>query len=111
MKTTAFQTHFVDALFKEGKVFLSWNVINYKGKYRYSVQRSADGRNFKSIGVVDNTAAMERLSFTDEDPLRSNSYYRITEIQKYGTFYTLLYSNVCKVQPENLQLSASVSSK
>lgn len=63
-------------------VKLVWKVADEKNVNGYHVERSADGRNWATIGFVPFNAtpvAEKMYSHTDRDPLNPINYYRIRE--------------------------------
>ncbi len=87
-------TSFKAALSK-GSVGVEWtttNEVNVKG---FSVERSANGQSFSSIGNVDAKAATSNTySFSDAKPLPGVGYYRLKMMDKDGAFK---YSDVVPV--------------
>ncbi len=84
----------------------------------YVVERSADGRSFESIGVVDakNSAGTNAYSFADMNPLNGISFYRlrITDKdgnEKYSAVVSVNFrkSNGLKVSPNPSKNSIKVS--
>jgi hypothetical protein len=61
------------------KPTLRWSSTNNSNKeFFYTVERSSNGEEYTVVGVIKNTAPSNNfLQFTDEDPLRGTSYYRI----------------------------------
>ena len=59
----------------------------------YEVQRSADGKNFNTIGSVD-AIAQRAYSFTDTKAI-NNAYYRIKSVDADGKF---LYSTIVNIK-------------
>lgn len=80
------------------KVLVKWSIVNYKHRFKYTIGRSKDGIEFQSIGTVENREGCQFLSFIDAKPLEGQAYYRITEVQQHGKFYSLVYSNTCKIE-------------
>lgn len=69
-------------------VNLQWQVANEVNNERYEVERSTDGVNFSSIGMVaslnGNTQAPTSYSFVDKQPATGTVYYRIQQVDKDG---------------------------
>lgn len=79
-------------------VQLQWTVANELNVASYEVEFSADGRTFKSIGMVNataSTASLKDYSFLHTGPVNGNNFYRIKMIDKDGS---VLYSNIRLVQ-------------
>jgi hypothetical protein len=70
-----------------GKASLVWstsNEINVKG---FSVERSADGRNFSEAGFVKaNNATSNQYSFNDAVAITGTTYFRLKMTDKDGSF-------------------------
>jgi hypothetical protein len=63
-------------------VLLSWSTAAEINALNYEVQRSADGINWTSIGLVTaagNTTVTQRYSFTDLMPLSAINHYRLVQ--------------------------------
>lgn len=58
---------------------VQWTNFNEGGNRDYSIERSADGRNFSSIGSVaaQTGSGLKTYSFIDRMPLASINYYRV----------------------------------
>lgn len=71
------------------------NEINTKGFY---VERSANGRNYSSLGFTaaknSGASATNEYRFTDHSPLAATGYYRLRIVDISGQ---IVYSNVVKV--------------
>jgi hypothetical protein len=83
----------LDAKTVNSYVSLKWNVATEENLSGYSIERSADGRNFSQIAFV-NASGETNYSFVDNKP-GSVSYYRIKSVDingKYG------YSTVALVK-------------
>jgi hypothetical protein len=73
-----------------GKNILSWTTVTETNVARFEVQRSIDGRNYRSIGSIDSkyptgtgTFAMD-YEYTDGAPL-SKVFYRLYVIDRDGS--------------------------
>ncbi len=110
MVTSPFKTNYLEVNFRDNRVFVKWNVVNFKHRYKYSVCRSTDGIKFIVIGTIENKDGLPYLSFIDMKPLESKCYYRITEIQQYGKFHSLVYSNTCAVSPLRMYATEPLNS-
>lgn len=65
-------------------VYLFWATAYQINTSHFIVQRSSDGNNFESIGMVSASHASE-YSYTDEQALKGVSYYRIVEVDHDGS--------------------------
>jgi hypothetical protein len=85
------------SLFNEKKVSTGvavlWNVDMEQNVKVYEVQRSADGKNFNTIGSVD-AIAQRAYSFTDTKAI-NNAYYRIKSVDADGKF---MYSTIVNIK-------------
>jgi hypothetical protein len=74
----------------EGKnVICKWESASEINNDYFSVERSADGVNYTSIGSVKgagNSTTVNYYNFTDESPLNGNNYYRLKQKDFDGTF-------------------------
>lgn len=69
---------------KENTAQLSWVVASEINVKAYEVEKSLDGKNFKSIATV-NAVATEKYSFNDKDLANGINYYRIKATDKDGS--------------------------
>jgi hypothetical protein len=69
-------------------VDLNWEVAAESNLKDYTIERSADGRVFESIGAVNakNKERSDKYSFEDRNPLKNLAYYRLKINEKDGTF-------------------------
>ena len=78
--------------------FLSFSTASETNNEYFSVERSADGRNFDTIGHIEgagNSNQLQNYTFTDENPLAGISYYRIAQTDYDGKFS---YSDIRSVR-------------
>lgn len=82
-----------------------WTTTSEINAKQFTVERSADGISFYSIGTVNahNAGGVQSYNFTDSDPLKGISYYRLKLMNNDGTFK---YSNVISI---NIKLSEGIS--
>jgi len=69
------------------KVFLQWAVQPGMSADYFSIERTIDGKNFESIGVIKSVETSVKYEFTDEIPTRGNSLYRIRFTSKSGSYF------------------------
>lgn len=82
---TSFAAH------SDGKISrLNWKVENEQNITQYTIERSADGRNFKQAGSV-NASGIAKYEWVDEQPLGGVNYYRILATEADGK---IRYSNI-----------------
>jgi hypothetical protein len=71
-------THF-EARWKNTAVQLDWQVADESSIERYTIERSADGKNFSTLAAVaaNNTHGSHSYNYLDASPLPGTNYYRI----------------------------------
>jgi extracellular elastinolytic metalloproteinase len=68
---------------------LAWSTLQELNTGSYIVERSSDGTDFYTIGIIKaagNSTAATSYAYTDETPLQGNNYYRIKQVDKNGSF-------------------------
>jgi hypothetical protein len=94
---------------ENNQVTLSWSTACEQENARFVVMRSADGKNFQPIGEVNgagNSSSSRSYLFTDRQPLFSNSYYKLQQVDLGGSYS---YSPVRFVKADQDNTSFSVS--
>ncbi|MFA0964861.1 T9SS type A sorting domain-containing protein [Roseivirga sp. BDSF3-8] len=91
---------------KDRSAVLRWTTATEKNNDYFEVQHSADGTDFTTIGIVDGQGDSNELinySFIDHQPVLSNNYYRLKQVDFDGMFE---YSKVIilTLQPKPGQL-------
>jgi len=79
----------IKAALKKAAVQVSWEAREEHQLNLYEVERSSDGVNFQTIGLVfpwDNQEASNNYEFRDQHPLPGMSYYRLRNINKDSSF-------------------------
>lgn len=74
--------------FKNNKSVLTWKTASEKDNQGFTVERSANGQNFETIGEVKgvgNTNTVQNYTFTDANPLSGINYYRLRQMDYDGT--------------------------
>jgi hypothetical protein len=82
---------------KDNEVRVTWQTAMEKNNAYFDIERSEDGKEFRSIGQVKgkgNTSSGFNYSFTDEKPSESINYYRLKQNDTDGRFE---YSHVLAV--------------
>ncbi len=72
---------------KEQGIALSWKTASEQNVRAFSVERSADGYTFRSIGEVagkGNSTIEQHYSFLDQHPLNGSNYYRLVNLDYDG---------------------------
>ncbi len=99
--------NFTYAIIKK-TVQLQWQTTTEINSNYFSIERSADGVNFSSIGKVDATGNSNRLqdyAFVDNNPKNTN-YYRLKEVDFDGKY---IYSKILQVKFPSLQSLSIIS--
>jgi hypothetical protein len=61
-----------------GNVKLSWKPSQQQGSFVYTLERSADNRNWRAIAKgSDLSFSINKISFTDATPLQGKNFYRV----------------------------------
>ena len=68
---------------KRGEVLLDWRVKDEVNMKQYDVQRSVDGKNFTTIGTVNNLGK-EVYTLIDQKPAQGINYYRLSMVESNG---------------------------
>ena len=82
---------------KDNEVRVSWQTAVEKNNAYFDIERSEDGKTFRSIGEVKgkgNTSSGFSYSFMDEKPAQGNNYYRLKQTDYDGSFE---YSHILTV--------------
>jgi len=80
---------------------LSWTTVSEQNNAGFYVERSADGRNFSSMGFIASKATNGnsnnniQYNFTDARPFSSSNYYRLKQVDQDGK---ATYTNVVLVK-------------
>ncbi len=72
---------------QQNGVVLNWITNTESNSSHFNVTRSADGKQFNTIGRVEaagNSAAVKNYSFTDPNPLAGTNYYQLQQIDLDG---------------------------
>ncbi|MGN6534065.1 MAG: T9SS type A sorting domain-containing protein, partial [Ginsengibacter sp.] len=80
----------VKATSKNATVAVEWKVENQSKLQQYEVEKSSDGSQFTKVAsIAANNNASSVYSWTDENPVAGNNYYRIRSVDLNGaTAYT-----------------------
>jgi hypothetical protein len=79
------------------KVDLAWTTASEERNDFYTIDRSADGKNWETIAKVDGVGTTfneSNYTFTDEQPLNGVSYYRLSQTDEDGTHEELEIASV-----------------
>ncbi|MEO7310744.1 MAG: T9SS type A sorting domain-containing protein [Chitinophagaceae bacterium] len=77
-----------DAILNGSAVKATWQTDNEVNTREFEVDRSVNGRDFVSVGIVasKNTSGLNSYSFTDVNPAAGINWYRLKMIDKDGKF-------------------------
>ena len=84
---------------------LSWTTYEEKDNNYFAIERSANGREFTSVGTVNtkaingNSISELNYNFTDNNTLKGNNYYRIKQTDRNGNIY---YSEIVLVKQDKI---------
>lgn len=76
-------------------VELTWKALTEKSLIQYNVEKSTDGRNFKSLGAVAAVASQSKFNFVDKEALLNTTFYRLAMVSVDGK---ITYSNAVVVR-------------
>lgn len=81
---------------KGNDVAIEWNVATETDMSIYSIEQSANGRDFHSIGNVApfNTSSAKTYTYYDKDPVAGDNFYRIKGTSLNGK---VQYSSIAKI--------------
>lgn len=71
-----------------GDALLSWSTASELNNDRFLLQRTKDGVEFKTVGIVNgagNSSTVLHYSFTDRNPEKGLSYYKLVQVDFDGT--------------------------
>ncbi len=91
------------------KVQLHWQTASEQNSHYFSIEKSADGRQFTMIGNVTaagNTQQLQNYYFTDNVPFNGNNYYRLKQVDVDRRF---TYSNVVRISYDERDLLFTLS--
>lgn len=72
---------------KDGLVVLNWSTASELDNDFFSIERSVDGKTWSTIGKLKgkgNTSAIQDYLFTDKEPMKELSYYRLSQTDNQG---------------------------
>lgn len=74
------------------EVILKWKTADEIYTEKFDVERSIDGRAWKSIAVIRTTGSNSNYSFTDQSPVEGDNYYRLktTDINGYIEYFHIV---------------------
>jgi uncharacterized repeat protein (TIGR01451 family) len=86
---------------KQSSVLLKWSTASEKNNSHFEVQKSADGKEFETIGLVQgngNSSSLIKYSYNDYSSHGNISYYRLQQFDFDGESE---YSPIVKIEFEN----------
>jgi hypothetical protein len=88
-------------------VLLSWKTASENNTSHFEIERSADGRNFISIGRVNAGTVPAAYSFIDPSPVASGiNFYRLAVVDKDDRHS---YSSIIRINTMNTSFKASIA--
>lgn len=69
---------------RSGSIRLEWRTGSERDAHRFVVERSADGRQFESIGTVRANNVPSEYAFDDDRPLSGDNFYRLKMVDWNG---------------------------
>jgi choice-of-anchor B domain-containing protein len=93
------------AISKEKQVALSWQTKDEKQMTQFTIERSADGQVWDSIGVVAAQNKPSTYAFWDNHPLSTVNYYRLKMSDRAGQInFSKILSVVLPIETKTLKL-------
>jgi|GEM_PF-1552241 len=92
---------FRGSLYENSSVLLEWTTRSEKNNSHFEIERSLDGKVFRSIGRVEGQGEgdeVQHYSFIDRNPVAGLNYYRLKQVDKGEAGFDL--SNVISVRVE-----------
>ncbi|MFT3936416.1 MAG: T9SS type A sorting domain-containing protein [Chitinophagaceae bacterium] len=92
------QFSYFNGIAASGSNLLKWGTASEQNNSYFSIERSADGNSFTSIGsvtAIGNSSTAHDYSFTDGNLTAATYYYRLKQVDINGTF---TYSKVIVVK-------------
>lgn len=96
------------AVKKNDFVQLKWATASELNNSYFLIERSADGVVFETVARVDgagNSSSISYYQWTDDDPLKGTSYYRLKQVDTDGVYN---YKGVTSVNSESSEFLLSV---
>lgn len=87
-----------DAQQTANDVMVSWSTLSETNNAYFSIERSANGEIFESIGLVGgagNSSQLLSYQFMDKEPLTGTLYYRLKQVDTDGTYS---YSKIKRIE-------------
>lgn len=103
------------ALTGTGKVAVNWTTSFEQNNDHFTIERSADGINFASIGQIKagNQSAGQAYSFEDGAPITGNNFYRLsqTDIDGKTSFFDIKKISIGNLQDKSVKLFPNPASE
>jgi hypothetical protein len=87
-------------------VELNWTTASEQDSRHFEVERSADARDFKTIGMVNaqgTTSLVTHYTLQDREPLLGTSYYRLKQVDEDLTY---TYTNIIAVSNQQAKAAS-----
>ena len=82
---------------------LAWTVANNENGYSFEVQKSGDGKEFKTIAVVTTTEKSGDETYSYKDDMQASAYYRLKLVSKGRV---AIYSAILFIKKQGTTTSA-----
>lgn len=80
------------------KIYLNWTAVSTEDNCFFVIERSNNGIDYKSIGMKKGAKSPNNIpllfSFTDEEPLAVNSYYRVYLLTSNGQIVASIFGEI-----------------
>jgi uncharacterized delta-60 repeat protein len=91
------------------KVALQWTTSSEENVAQFVIERSSDGKTYKTIGTVaatGNSSTPKNYSFADQNPVTANNYYRlqVQDLDGRITYSKIVIVNFSTNAGTNLQI-------
>ncbi len=95
-------------------VVIKWQTASEENNDYFTIERSADGVNFKTIGTITgagNSYASINYSFTDKNPVYGISYYRLKQTDYNGVFKVFNVVSVSYLNKSSIKIGPNPATK
>lgn len=98
-----------------GKPVLTWYTASETNNHYFTIERSSDGVNFEKLAQMNGAGNSNRpimYQFVDEQPLKMNTYYRISQTDFDGTTVEVgIKAADCSFDESNLDIISTETTK
>lgn len=81
--------YFSGEILNSKEVYLKWQTASEENNHGFEIEHSQDGKDWKNIGFVEGngtTIEVQEYSYTDEQPVIADNYYRLKQIDYDGQY-------------------------